>query len=576
MLSIIYAGLVLPKKDGTTSPPGAQGPPGPAGPSLTVKEQDGTPTVANVNTIKVTNGKLTDDGGGVVSLDLSGGGGGGITQLTGPVTAGPGSGSQVTTITPVGVTPGTYGDANDSAQVTVNAAGQVTAAANVAINTAVKFPVYFGMADADLYTPDNLGSLSTNDIATFLGTLSSRGLAGPEAGGTKYRCQNLPAAARCFFWFIYPDHFGDINSSTGFQWAGGNVGAPTEVVKKFEMQVQAPFTGKHLVSVNGLTDFATLGLAGNGFGNSFGDFNSVAVDGNGWAYTRLRVGDVYYRFYPFATWILEPAAAPFSNNSVTSQRVSNYTTIAYDPPVGAAPSPFNAGWVQVVGLSDTSFNVTQWAQDDETFFNLVYFNAGADVPNAGDVGGSFPQSVPGFVCNWFHGTGNTLTGHFPNTIDFAFTEVSLFVTFDSGTGYDYTTLQVENADVSVVAHAVNRLTVPTGALVADGEGHVTISFSVLDFYVDYPEAKAYVMRLVSTMTGTITQLDIKSSSGTCNAAVNINATPVTGLSAVAVSSVLNTAAASGANVIALGDSISLVLSALAFPRDVTLTLTIIP
>lgn len=42
------------------------------GSSLTVKDQDGTPTVSNVTTIKVTNGKLTDDGSGTVSLDLSG------------------------------------------------------------------------------------------------------------------------------------------------------------------------------------------------------------------------------------------------------------------------------------------------------------------------------------------------------------------------------------------------------------------------------------------------------------------------------------------------------------------------
>jgi hypothetical protein len=42
------------------------------GASLTITEQDSSPSVADVNTIKVTNGKLTDEGGGVVSLDISG------------------------------------------------------------------------------------------------------------------------------------------------------------------------------------------------------------------------------------------------------------------------------------------------------------------------------------------------------------------------------------------------------------------------------------------------------------------------------------------------------------------------
>ena len=41
-----------------------------SGTSLTVEEQDGTPTVADVIKIKVTNGTLTDDGSGVVSIDF--------------------------------------------------------------------------------------------------------------------------------------------------------------------------------------------------------------------------------------------------------------------------------------------------------------------------------------------------------------------------------------------------------------------------------------------------------------------------------------------------------------------------
>jgi hypothetical protein len=58
----------------------------------------------------------------------------GISQLTGDVTAGPGSGSQVATLSASGVTAATYGDSSHVAQVTVDAKGRVTAASNVAVS----------------------------------------------------------------------------------------------------------------------------------------------------------------------------------------------------------------------------------------------------------------------------------------------------------------------------------------------------------------------------------------------------------------------------------------------------------
>jgi hypothetical protein len=44
---------------------------------LTVREVDGTPNVSPVTEIRVSNGKLTNNGSGSVTVDLSGDGGGG-------------------------------------------------------------------------------------------------------------------------------------------------------------------------------------------------------------------------------------------------------------------------------------------------------------------------------------------------------------------------------------------------------------------------------------------------------------------------------------------------------------------
>ena len=61
-------------------------------------------------------------------------GGSGITQLTGDVTAGPGSGSQAATLATSGVTAATYGDSTHVGQVAVDAKGRVTSASNVLIS----------------------------------------------------------------------------------------------------------------------------------------------------------------------------------------------------------------------------------------------------------------------------------------------------------------------------------------------------------------------------------------------------------------------------------------------------------
>ena len=71
-------------------------------------------------------------------------------------------------------------------------------------------------------------------------------------------------------------------------------------------------------------------------------------------------------------------------------------------------------------------------------------------------------------------------------------------------------------------------------------------------------ATTYTLELYAQYAYTINQLKIISASGTCTVAVKINGVDVTGISAVAVSSTIATANASAANIVAVGDKITLV------------------
>lgn len=73
-------------------------------------------------------------------------------------------------------------------------------------------------------------------------------------------------------------------------------------------------------------------------------------------------------------------------------------------------------------------------------------------------------------------------------------------------------------------------------------------------------AQTYTFELYAEIGYTINELKIISGSGTCNAAVQINGTNVTGISALSVSSTIATGTASAANTVVIGNKVTLVIS----------------
>lgn len=86
--------------------------------------------------------------------------------------------------------------------------------------------------------------------------------------------------------------------------------------------------------------------------------------------------------------------------------------------------------------------------------------------------------------------------------------------------------------------------------------------------------KVYVLDQYASYAYTINTLKIITASGTVTAAVKINGTAVTGISAVSVSSTIATGTASAANTVAIGDRVTLETSSNSTALDMAFTLKV--
>jgi hypothetical protein len=91
-------------------------------------------------------------------------------------------------------------------------------------------------------------------------------------------------------------------------------------------------------------------------------------------------------------------------------------------------------------------------------------------------------------------------------------------------------------------------------------------------HIGSPTDKTYFFVQSAAFTYNINTLIAKTVSGTLNVAVQINGTPVTGINTLAVSSVEATGTATALNIVAIGDTVTLVVTSSSSPVDFSFTM----
>lgn len=239
---------------------------------LTVKEIDGSPSVAGVNTIQVSNGSLTDNGGGNVTLTTSGGAG--TVTTTGTMTSGAIVASNGTTVIK---TP--------SATATLDASG------NISSPGSASFGVGGSVAGTVELTQGTAPSLGTTSVKVYApASVTSYAFKLPAASATGVLLGTDATNVNTLS-FVAPGSSGNVLTSNGTTWT--SAAASGGITNSAGNNVIPKSDGTNLVASNLSDNGSTITLAKdvsvNNAGNSFVQFQGPGgfIYGDG---TKFSVG----------------------------------------------------------------------------------------------------------------------------------------------------------------------------------------------------------------------------------------------------------------------------------------------
>lgn len=283
--------------------------------------------------------------------------------------------------------------------------------------------------------------------------------------------------------------------------------------------------------------------------------------------------------------------------------VENIATAATNivvPDTGSAGSRWH-GWAltagavsisvargSINGAAASSTNVTDAVWGSSSGANTTITSAGAGLPpmTAGD---HFSVRNHSTAANngIYVATGSPTTSSLPatkltgsNPADAAAEAVDIDkhakVTLAAGSGSEWRAAITAQAGTSAEVQLEGETAEPL-ALAADLDldGHKIVGLvEALSGHIETAANKTYVLDLKAPYAYTVNSLAAKTVSGTCTAKLTIDGVDVTGITALAVSSSEDFDDASGANSVAIGNTLAMVISANSAALDLQFTVAI--